>query len=495
MSRSYKLISAVFLLAISFLFTGNAIYAAAAENDNTICTGVFIDEVDVSGMTSEEAASALEKFISELSAKGVAITVGEDIIYTTMGDIGYSCEPHDGIEQAIGLGKEGNLIKRYKDRKDIEQGTVVYPLTFTFDESKLTEILSVEAAAYDIAPVNATYTRENGAFVYTEHKVGTKVNVEKTVELFKNAIVDWNRQDIIIDAVREDDVPQYTVEDLEKCNTVLGTFTTNYSSSAAGRAMNLANGAKLINNAVLYPGDVFSGYEYLTPFTAENGYAIAGAYLQGKVIESVGGGACQVTTTLYNAVLAAELNIVERSAHSMVVTYVDLSRDAAIAGDYKDFKFMNSTESPILIEAKTHDREITFTIWGEETRDTANRRIKFESVTTSTTAAPADVITKDKTKPTTYHVITQSAHTGYRAELYKVIYENDVEVGRVLINKSSYAAAPRYVTVGTKEIKEEKPEVEPTVAPTDPTITPIIEEEIPVEEIPVEEAPIEETEE
>ena len=480
MSRRYQLISAIFFLTISFLFTGNAVYASAEENEETVCTGVFIDEVDVSGMTSQEAESAVEKFVSELSTKGVALKVGEDIIYTTMGDLGYSCESHDGIEQAMGLGKEGNLIKRYKDRKDIEQGTMVFPLTFTFDESKLEKLVSVDAAAYDIAPVNASFTRENGEFVYTDHKVGTKVNVEKTVELIKNAIIDWNRQDIIIDAIREDDTPQYAVDDLKKCNTILGTFTTNYSTSAAGRAMNLANGARLINNAVLYPGDVFSGYKYLTPFTAENGYAIAGAYLQGKVIESVGGGACQVTTTLYNAVLAAELNIVERSAHSMVVTYVDLSRDAAIAGDYKDFKFMNSTQTPILIEAKTKDREITFTIWGEETRDTANRSIEFKSIKTSETAPSADVITKDATQPTTYHVITQSAHIGYKAELYKVIYENGNEVGRILINKSSYAAAPRYITVGTKVIKEKKKKPEDTTKdPADPTITPIAEEDTP----------------
>ena len=102
----------------------------------------------------------------------------------------------------------------------------------------------------------------------------------------------------------------------------------------------------------------------------KNGYYVAGAYSKGKVIDSIGGGACQVTTTLYNAVLEAELEIVERQAHSMTISYVDLSRDAAIAGTYKDLKFKNNTDVPILIEAYTKGRKITFNIWGYETRDT-----------------------------------------------------------------------------------------------------------------------------
>ena len=220
----------------------------------------------------------------------------------------------------------------------------------------------------------------------------------------------------------------------------------------------MANGARLINNTVLYPGDVFSAYEKLTPFTVSNGYFEAGAYSNGKVIDSIGGGACQVTTTLYNAVLLSELEVVERQPHSMTISYVDLSRDSAIAGTWKDLKFKNDTKSPILIEAYTSGRTITFNIWGDETRDAKNRTIKFETVVLDEKAPGKDVVTKDPTKPTTYTLTTQSAHTGYVAELYKIVYENGVEVSRTRVNKSVYNATPKYVTVGTMEVEEEKPE-------------------------------------
>ncbi len=476
MGRKKIMMSAIFLLSISFLFmtrellfqfdlyAGNAVHASAKENGNTIVKGVFIDGVEVSGMTREQAETAVKDYVKELGSKGVAIMVGSNVVYTTVGDLGYEMEENDNIDTALSLGMSGNLIKRYKDMKDIEQGSIVYPLSFIYDETKIKSIVETDVSAYNVAPVNATVVRKNGAFIYGDHIVGSKVNVEATVKTVADAIDNWNLQDIVVDAVVEEDLPIYTREVVEQCNTVLGTFTTEYADSAEGRAANLANGARLINNGVLYPGDVFSAYDYLTPFTKANGYYVAGAYLQGKVIDSVGGGACQVTTTLYNAVLNAELEVVERQPHSMTISYVDLSRDAAIAGTYKDFKFKNNTDAPILIEATTKGRRITFKLWGKETRDNKNRTVKYVSKTISETAPPKDVITEDPTQPETYRKVTQSAHTGYRAELYKVVYENGIEVSRTLVNKSSYAAAPKYVTVGTKkEVKEEDPK-----DPTDP---------------------------
>ena len=132
-------------------------------------------------------------------------------------------------------------------------------------------------------------------------------------------------------------------------------------------------------------------YETVAPFTAENGYAMAGSYLNGEVVDSMGGGICQVSTTLYNAVLRAELEVVERSPHSMTVHYVELSEDAAIAGTYKDIKITNNYSTPIYIEGTTAGKTLTFTIYGKETRP-SNRTLAFESETLSTTPSPTQEI-------------------------------------------------------------------------------------------------------
>jgi vancomycin resistance protein YoaR len=466
MNKIKIILSAIFLLTISFLFVAKANNAYADEKNNTICKGVFIDEVDVSGMTGIEAKTAVDDFVESLRNKGLSIAVAGKMVNTTLGDLGYTYEPNDNIAQALSIGKTGNLIKRYKDLKDIEQGSIVFPLTFKFDDNKLMNLIAEDASAYNIAPIDAKVARKNGQFIYTDHVIGSKIDVNATAELVKNAINNWDRKDILMNAVMVDDIPLFTTDIVKLCKDKLGTFTTEYVDSAEGRAANLANGARLINNAIVYPGEIFSSYKYLTPFTEKNGYYMAKAYQQGKVIDSVGGGACQVTTTLYNAILLSELNVVERAPHSMTISYVDLSRDAAIAGTYKDFKFMNSTDVPILIEATTVGRKITFNIWGHETRNT-NRTIEYITKVTGETKPPADVVTEDPTQPTTYRKVTQSAHTGYRAELYKVVYEDGKEVSRTLVNKSTYAAAPRYITIGTKKVtpkpdtdKPKEPEVD-----------------------------------
>ncbi len=459
MSRLRFLIAFISLISLSCILSISAgtAGASAEEREDTICSGVFIDTIDVSGMTGAQAQAAVDNLVNGLKDKRIAILVGNHAVYTTMAELGYHCEHNHFVEQALGLATQGNLIKRYKDSKDIEHGKIIYPLTFTYDESLLRKLITDKVVRYEIAPVNAYFTRENGEFIYTDHQPGSKVDVEQTMERIKNEITDWNRLDMAIEAVMVEDIPDITKEELQTCNSVLGEFTTEFKDSVEGRAANLANGARLINNAVLFPGEIFSAYDYLLPFRETNGYFVAHSYLDGNIVESVGGGACQVTTTLYNAVLFAELEIVERNAHSMTVSYVPLSMDAAIAEGSKNFRFRNNTDLPILIEAFSKDRTITFRIWGHETRDTAHRKVEFVSNTVAEIPSPTkDIIVEDPTQPATYRKITQKAKTGYKAELYKVIYIDGKETERTRINKSLYEAEPNHVTVGTKGAKPKK---------------------------------------
>ena len=141
---------------------------------------------------------------------------------------------------------------------------------------------------------------------------------------------EWDKENAMIDLVAETTQPRGTKEELSMVKDVLGTFTTSFSSSGYNRSGNVRNGCAKINGTLLYPGDTFSTYETVSPFTEANGYYEAGSYLNGLVIDSLGGGICQVSTTLYNAVLLAELEVTERFNHSMIVTYVDPSADAAI---------------------------------------------------------------------------------------------------------------------------------------------------------------------
>lgn len=456
MKKGKIFIVAIVILLICGSVASYGIFALANTDKDKISNGVYIDTVNVSGMTKAEATKAIQEYIADRESKRMVIKIDENTVVTTLKVLGYEVVDNDFIEEAFMVGKSGNLIKRYQERKDIEEEGLVFHLEFALDDAKVEGLVKDQCTAFDIPAKDAIMKRENNEFIITDHVTGRKVVVDETIEKIKSTILnDWDGKAISMEAVVIDDIPQYTKEILEKIDSVLGSFETSYTTSSNSRANNLAVGAKFIDGTILYPGEVFSAYEYLNPFTVDNGYSIAGAYSQGKVIDSIGGGICQVSTTLYNAVLRAELEIVERSPHSMSVGYVKPSMDAAIAGTYKDLKFKNNLETPIYIQGYTVGRTIIFTIYGEEIRDIENRQVEFVSEVTSTTQPPKDIITEDPTKPTSYRNVTQTAHVGHKAKLYKVIYENGKEVSRVLINTSSYAAAPAYVTVGTKE--EEKP--------------------------------------
>ncbi|HOO28275.1 MAG TPA: VanW family protein, partial [Lachnospiraceae bacterium] len=352
------------------------------------------------------------------------------------------------IEEAVLYGKSGNPVVRYKEQKDLEQEKKVYALDLQFDRTAIRSAVEAQGEQYNVEAIEASMTKEDDGFQIVSGQIGYIVNEDASVNLIAEALTSWDGQPAEIRLQVDVAEPKGTAEELSLVKDVLGTYTTSFSSSATERSGNVRNGTKLINGTLLYPGDTFSAYETVSPFTEENGYYLAGSYLNGMVVESLGGGICQVSSTLYNAVIRAELQVDERYNHSMIVGYVQLSADAAISGTYKDFKFTNSSEYPIYIEGyTTDDKKITFTIYGVETRP-ANRTIEFESVELSKTEPEGEKVIEDSAQPAGY-ISVQSAHIGYVGELWKVVKIDGTETERTQLNKSTYTASPKTATVGT----------------------------------------------
>ena len=444
-------------LAMVLVTLGTVTYAKDVKKDKvkTIPNGVFVGETEISGMTEEEAVSAIQAYVSGLDEKTLLFKIDENEVEGSVSELGLEWANKEVVEEALNLGKKGNIVQKYKDLKDLENEPKIYELELEADEKKIETFITENCLEFDIEAVDSGLTRQNGSFSIVEGNDGLEVNVEKSTSLVSEFITgEWDQEDASIDLVVEVTKPKGSPEELGRVKDLLGSFTTSYSTSGTSRSENVKNGTRLINEKVLYPGDVFSVYEEVTPFTAANGYYMAGSYLNGQVVDSIGGGICQVSTTLYNTVLRAELEIVERSPHSMTVSYVDLAADAVIAGTYKDFKFRNNTDAPIYIEGYNDGKKVTFNIYGEETRP-ASRTIEFKSETISTTAPPVDSVTWDSSLPAGVTKVTQSAHTGYVAKLYKYVYENGVQVSVEEVNKSTYKATPKFISIGTATISPE----------------------------------------
>lgn len=436
----------VFALACMLLFGGKA---AAAEAD-VIKKGIFAEGIDLSGMNAGEAQAAVEAYVAGL--RDVQITLlaaGDAQVPVTAGELGVSWANREIIDEALSVGIHGNVIERYKMLKDLERENLVYPIELSFDLQAVTDILHDKCAQYDVKAVDSTLIRENGAFRIVGGNTGYALDVEASYDKINQFLSEeWNRQDCSIALEVAIEQPRGSVEELSRVKDVLGTFTTSYSSSNSNRSANVANGCSLINGTLLYPGEEFSAYEAVAPFSVDNGYYMAGSYLNGKVVDSLGGGICQVSTTLYNAVLLAELDVTERHNHSMIVTYVDPSADAAIAeSSGKDFKFVNNLDCPIYIEGYTENKKITFTIYGAESR-ASDREVRYESEVLEVINPPADAIYAEPSQPIGY-VVQSSAHVGYKARLWKVVLEGGKEMERTQVNSSSYKMVPRSATVGT----------------------------------------------
>lgn len=421
----------------------------AREADDVILEGIYMEEIDLSGMTAQQALDTVSAYIDELKKRVVTFgAVDEHYVAVTVGDLGLVWKNTGAIEEAAGLGKEGNIVERYKAIQDLKHGNKVYNIELGFDKEAIRTILTQQCAEYDVPAMNASLVRENGSFSVEEGQTGLSVNVEESLnQIYEYLTSNWDFQDASIDLAIDIAEPKGSAEELLQVKDILGTFTTSFSTSSTARSKNVENGCYLIDGTTLYPGEEFSTYNSIKPFTEANGYYPAGSYLNGMVVESLGGGICQVSTTLYNAVLLSELEVTERHNHSMIISYVEPSMDAAIAESAgKDFKFVNNWDYPIYIEGSVENKKITFTIYGVETRS-ADRKVTYESEVLTTTNPEAEQIIQDSSQSIGF-VDVQSAHIGYKAQLWKIVEENGVEVSRETINKSSYKMTPRTATVG-----------------------------------------------
>lgn len=451
MNRMRKFIlkgSLLFCIAM-FIWAVPALEGQAKDSD-TIKAGVYAGDISLAGMTKEEAEETIQTYIVSLEpVEIVLLTADNQEVMTTAGELGISWANPEILEEALLLGTKGNIVQRYKVLKDLEYENKIYPIELDFDIAAINLILTEQCSQYNRDPIDMGLVRENGVFVVKEGQIGYVLDVETSIDtIYDYLTVDWNRETCSIELNIEVSMPRGTEEELLQVKDVLGTFTTSYSTSNGNRSANVANGCRLIDGTLLYPGDEFSCYDAVSPFSERNGYYMAGSYLNGKVVDSLGGGICQVSTTLYNAVLLSELEVTERNNHSMIVTYVDPSADAAIAeSSGKDFRFINSTDYPIYIEGRTtSDKKITFTIYGVETRP-EGRTIEYVSEVLETINPTTEILYPDASLPIGVVNIT-GAHIGYKAQLWKVVRENGVEVSREIINTSSYKMVPRSAVVG-----------------------------------------------
>ena len=298
---------------------------------------------------------------------------------------------------------------------------------------------------YPKEPQDATYEIVGYAVAYTEGVPGVEVDRESVDEVLEAHRQEGEQFSVPVTLI----MPNVTVDTLEQelFGARLSTYTTRFNTGDVGRSKNVALAAEKINGTVLVDGAEFSYNEIVGERTIEQGFQIAKVYSGGQAVDGVGGGICQVSTTLYNAVLYANLEVVSRRNHQLPVHYVPLGQDATVVYGQTDFKFRNNSGHPVKIVASTNQGELTVSIYGTQPEKKTEVTITNQTVATIPYAREE---VKDSSLPYGQTKKQKSGSNGYRVDTYIKVTEDGVVVRDELLSTSTYNPQKEIVAISSQ---------------------------------------------
>lgn len=425
------------------------------KGEPIIKNGVTIMGENVSGMTRQEAV----EFISSkypAPATDNAVTVkssdGAKVYNYKFSDFEMTYDINSAVEEAIAFANEDLSKSWWRDFKILESGNEDFTI-LKYSYPRIRSCINAIAKEINVPVKNAAVERKNGQFILTKESTGYEIDSDLILTQVMEAVkgFDFGKEIVFEINVTQ---PKYTAEDFSEIDNKIGAYSSNYSGGDANRISNLKTACEKIDGVVVYPGEVFSNNERFNPCTEENGWKSAGTIVNGKIEDSVGGGMCQISSSLYIAALEAELEIVERHNHSLKVGYMPYAYDATLAGDYKDLKFRNNTGKPIYIEAFTTDSQVVIRIYGKEVHN-STRRLEFENKLIETKEPGEPKIEYSDELPEGSEKVEVTALEGKTYELYKKVYENGELKETVKVNTSVYSPRPQIILKGAKKAQEE----------------------------------------
>ncbi len=418
-------------------------------------------------LMQHEISQYLSEYVVDIT--NYSVEIGEDCLVVTNGKPGTGVD----IEKLM-----SDISKQYisGDISKPVEVEIVKIIPDKIDPDKFIEEYTRDAE-------DARYEQTEESYTIVPHVVGVKVNPDDAKKILKENAD--NAESYTIPAIIT--LPETTTEmvEAEFTDTIIGTYSSDYSSSTPNRKENIRLASEKINGLILNPGEVFSFNGVVGPRTAATGFKVAHVFSGNKVVDGIGGGICQVSSTLYNAVVFADLEIVYRTNHSLPVTYVPLGRDATVSYGTIDFKFKNNKETPIKLEVIADGNNLTVNVYG---RKKYLKDISIETVITGYNSYSVNE-TKDDTMYEDEKIVVEKGENGARTDTYKIVKENGEVVSRTFLSKSSYSPTSEVVKVGTKKREVEQspsPSVEASQQTPPPAITDVAPSPTPVpEEVPI----------
>lgn len=358
-----------FLLMLALISLG-ALYLYTRDT-GLILKGVKVSTLDLSSLNKTDARKALENQLTPLLDQTLELTIPNspsETIQLSLKDLGMSFNYDKIVQLAFDQGRSGNLFQKALARFNLQKGRSS-PLIFECDWNKelLRKTLTTLLAKFNSPSINASFkiTPDNQMIIKKE-KPGQEVNLELLTEKIEH--INPLQLSPIEIPLKTAAQPQVTAAQLEKVRIthLLAKYTTQFDSSLINRTENIKLAAKTLDGLVLAPQEEFSFNQRVGERTAGAGYKEAMIIVNNQFIPGLGGGVCQVSSTLYNAALLAHLEILERHPHSLEINYVPPGQDATVAYPDLDLKLKNSTSGYLLIRSYTQGNTLTFEFYGKE---------------------------------------------------------------------------------------------------------------------------------
>ncbi len=415
-------------------------------SDTAIFSNIFIEDVDVGGLSPKEASAKTRDALKErIDSLSIDIQYEDKNWTVPYDDLGVYYMLEDYIDKAYGIGRSGNYLERIKKVIALRKKPEVIELGPYFDRIKMDAIVDDIGNTLDRDAKDARMERKNGSFILHKEELGIAVEKEALKEHIVRAIKENQNLPIQVPVQYID--PLIKEEDLKMIGPLIGQFSTAFNLEQTGRVENIKLAAQSIDGTVLMPGEEFSFNESTGPRSVEEGYQEALVIVNGEFVPGVGGGICQVSTTLYQAVVRSGIEITARRNHGLPVGYVPMGHDATVAYGYIDFKFKNNKNHPIYIESYVKDNKIYVKLYGKEAED-----ILIDLISeTVEVIEPKMEIKKDPNMYVGERKISKASKKGYRVFTYKIYLQNGKEIKRELITKDYYPPRNGVMIEGTKQ--------------------------------------------
>ncbi len=414
--------------------------------NDRITPGLTVAGQEVGGLKVAAAQQIIGQFGEAVRERKVILNYRKRTVSVVLGTIGINLDVEATTQKAYRAGRTGNLVRQIAARLRIKRNGLDFHPVFTNNQESLEAFYRLLEAGIAVEPVRSVVSLDTeGRVNYTSSRIGRMIDRDALTALLERAA--WDPKLAMVDIPLKILTPSLTEADIEKwgLNQVLGVYSTKFNPAHSDRTHNLSLASSLIDNVLIYPGQNFSFNTWVGPRLSESGYKEAPVVLLGKLVPGVGGGVCQVSSTLYNAVLLANLKVVTRLNHSLPSGYVPLARDATVSYDSIDFIFENNNPAPVLIVTRLAPPRLTVTVLGKKTdwESVALETVEIASYPYSTKEIP------DPALPAGERVKAFDGVMGHKVELWRKVVMKDGSVKKRRENTSIYPAQPEEYKVGT----------------------------------------------